>query len=391
MIKISSEFSGMRISVLGTRGFPHVQGGIEAHCEQLYSLLAQQGYHVTVFARQQYVGRTKPYEYKGVHVIPLPCVKNKFLEAFLHTLIGIFAAVKHKPDILHIHAIGPSFFAPFARMLGMKVVVTNHGPDYERIKWGMAARTFLRLSELIGMIFSSKVIAVAPFIKDNHKRFGSKITVIPNGVVVMDTVQDEDMIRQFDLVHGKYILSVGRFVPEKGFIDLIDAFENFQKENQPFAADFKLVIVGKADHETAYSLEIEKRAVANRNIVLTGYLTGRALQEIYSHAGLFVLASYHEGLSLALLEALGYGVSCVASDIPSNHFVELEQQRYYSVGNVHDLAARIDRYLGEPLTSSQRDQQIISIREQYDWNVIAKQTKTVYRFLSRRSVERPAQ
>jgi glycosyltransferase involved in cell wall biosynthesis len=381
----------MRIAVLGTRGFPHVQGGIEAHCEHLYSLLAEQGYHVTVFAREQYVGISQPYVYKGVHIVPLPCVKNKFLEAFLHTLIGIVVAKQYKPDILHIHAIGPSFFAPVGRLLGMKVVVTNHGPDYERKKWGKAAQSFLRLSELIGFIFSSRVIAIAPGIKNKHPRFAGKTSYVPNGVVARDIIRDESVIKKFGLVSGKYILSVGRLVPEKGFIDLIDAFERFQSENPVCAAGFKLVIVGKADHETAYSLMIEERARANRNIVLTGFLTGRALQEIYSHAGLFVLASYHEGLSLALLEALGYGLSCVASNIESNHLVELDSKRYYSVCSIALLAAAMKACVEGPLTDSQKDAQIRYIRELYDWKIIVKQTQTVYLSLIKRSTERPAQ
>lgn len=355
-----------------------MQGGIESHCEHLYSLLADKGFNVTVFARQQYVGIRQPYVYKGVHVVPLPCVRNKFLEAFLHTLLGIFVAARYKPDILHIHAIGPSFFAPVARLLGMKVVVTNHGPDYERKKWGMAARSFLKLSEMIGMIFSSRVIAVAQGIKARHKHFAGKINFIPNGVVVKDIIGEDGVIKRFGLASKRYVLSVGRFVPEKGFLDLIDAFEGFQRNHPVYSAGFKLVIVGKADHETAYSIKVEERAKANKNVVLTGFLSGQALQEMFSHAGLFVLASYHEGLSLALLEALGYGVSCVASDIESNHISELEPERYYPVGNVDSLALAIKYCLDRPLTDSQKGLQIRSIRKQYDWKIIAKDTQDVY-------------
>ncbi|HQJ15885.1 MAG TPA: glycosyltransferase family 4 protein [Candidatus Omnitrophota bacterium] len=368
----------MRICVLGTRGFPHVQGGIEAHCENLYTRLADQGCEVIVFARKRYVKLDKPYIYKRVLVVPLPCLKNKFLEAFLHTFLGIFAAVKYRPDILHIHAIGPSFFAPVGRFLGMRVVVTNHGPDYERKKWGKTARAFLKLSELIGFLFSMRVIAISSGIMKKHPRFAAKMSVIPNGVVASSVISDDDVIRQFGLISGKYILTVGRFVPEKGFIDLIDAFESFQKA-EPEAADMKLVIVGKADHETAYSLLLEKRAGLNAHIVLTGFLTGQAIAQIYSHAGLFVLASYHEGLSLALLEALGYGLSCVASDIEPNHIVELGANRYYPAGDVRELEQRIRRNLAEPLTGEQKERQIRMIRRQYDWDRISRETLKTYR------------
>ncbi|MDD5775862.1 MAG: glycosyltransferase family 4 protein [Candidatus Omnitrophica bacterium] len=370
----------LRICVVGTRGFPHVQGGIEAHCENLYTLLAEQGHEVIVFARRQYVKIDRPYIYKRVRVVPLACVKNKFLEAFLHTLTGIVAAVGYRPDILHIHAIGPSFFAPVARLFGMKVVVTNHGPDYERQKWGTAARAFLRLSELTGLVFSSQVIAISRGIKKRHKHFAFKTSVIPNGVSAADLDHDEDIIDKFGLKRQEYILSVGRFVPEKGFLDLINAFELLQRSGR-IAPGMNLVIVGKADHETAYSLLLEKRARANKNIILTGFLTGRALRQMYSHAGLFVLSSYHEGLSLALLEALGYGISCVASDIEPNRVPELESSRYYPVGSVPALVEKIAYYMAHGLTEGQKNTQISLIRERYDWELIADATLCVYRSL----------
>jgi len=68
--------------------------------------------------------------------------RNKFLEAFLHTFIGIFAALRYNPDILHIQAIGPGIFTPMARLLGMKVIVTSHGSDYMKLKWGKSAKLF---------------------------------------------------------------------------------------------------------------------------------------------------------------------------------------------------------------------------------------------------------
>jgi len=45
----------MKVAVLGTRGFPGVQGGVEAHCENLYTRLAKSGCDVTVFTRSAYM------------------------------------------------------------------------------------------------------------------------------------------------------------------------------------------------------------------------------------------------------------------------------------------------------------------------------------------------
>ena len=159
----------LKIAVLGTRGFPNVQGGVEVHCENLYSRLAKNACEVVVFIRRPYVD-TGCDNYEVVKLVPLFCPKNKFLEAFLHTLCGVFVAKKNHPDILHIHAIGPSLFVPLARLLGMKVVMTNHGPDYKRKKWGRLAKIVLALGENLGARYANSVICISESIAERFKK-----------------------------------------------------------------------------------------------------------------------------------------------------------------------------------------------------------------------------
>jgi glycosyltransferase involved in cell wall biosynthesis len=119
----------MKAVVLGTRGFPGVQGGVESHCEKLYPKLSKLGCDITVFTRKPYVD-PEIKNYNGVELLAIGCPRKKNIEALIHTFIGIFKAKKFKPDILHVHTIGPSILIPLARMLGFKVVMTHHGPDY---------------------------------------------------------------------------------------------------------------------------------------------------------------------------------------------------------------------------------------------------------------------
>ncbi len=363
----------MKIVVVGTRGFPGVQGGVETHCRQLYPSLADRGCNITAFARTPYVD-SKPYTYQGVSVIPLSCPGNKFLEAFVHTFKGVVKAHKLRPDILHIHAVGPSLFVPLARLLGMKVVITNHGPDYNRMKWPPAARMFLRFCERIGIVFANEVITVSGSIADDiKKKYGRESVVIPNGVDLPSPLDTENALRKYGLRKGGYILAVGRFVPEKGFDDLIDAFNRLRLK------DRKLVIAGDADHEDKYSQALKAKAGSNDNIILTGFITGEPLHELYSHAGLFVLPSYHEGLPIVLLEAMSYGLSCIASDIPANRNVELDGERFFEAGNVSLLADRIAEFINRPWDAEERKKQIGLIAEKYNWGKIADMTLEVYR------------
>lgn len=369
----------MKIAVLGVRGFPKVQGGVEAHCENLYPLLAKKGCEVTVFARRPYVASANAFSHNGVRLIPLSCPKGKFLEAWAHTLKGIFQAKKIRPDILHIHAIGPSFFALFARFLKMKVVITHHGPDYKRKKWGRFAKLFLKFSEYLGCRFSDGVIFVAGNIPAAAKMKGRTFAIIPNGVMPVTLEAGQNMLRHYALKKGKYVLAVGRFVPEKGFTDLIEAFELAVSTAQKDLRDWKLAIVGAADHEDSYSRHLKERALSNKRVILTGFLSGADLRELYSNAGVFVLPSYYEGAPIVLLEAMEYGLSCVASDIEANKTAGLTQERFFKPGDIQALKERIIQFCASPLSEAEIQKQKSLIRENYDWEKISQETLRFYK------------
>ncbi|MCX7927608.1 MAG: glycosyltransferase family 4 protein [Candidatus Omnitrophica bacterium] len=363
----------MRIIVLGTRGFPNVQGGVEKHCQELYPRLVKLGCEIVVLARAPYVG-DKEYNWQGVQVVPIKCSKNKFLEAVLHTYKGLRRARKFKPDIVHIHAIGPSLFVPMAHKLGAKIVMTHHGPDYKRAKWNWFARAVLRIGEARGCKYADAVICISEqIVKEVREKFNRYLFVIPNGVTLPEIVKTDETLKRFGLEKKQYLLAVGRFVPEKGFHDLIEAFLKVKP------AGWKLVIVGAADHEDSYSIQLKKMAQDNSQVVLTGFLSGQPLEELYSHAGLFVLPSYYEGLPIVLLEALSYGLSCLVSDIPANREVGLAQERYFPVGDKDALAQKIKEFIAQPMSQQQQFVQRSEIAQKYDWDKIAVQTLEVYK------------
>jgi glycosyltransferase involved in cell wall biosynthesis len=363
----------MRIVILGTRGFPNIQGGVEKHCEGLAVSLVKLGCEVIVFTRKPYV-KNNIKKIKGVKLVDLPAVRHKSLEAFLHTFIGVFAALRYNPDILHIQAIGPSLFTPLARLLGMKVVVTSHGPNYKHLKWGKFAKLVLRLGEFLGIVFANEVIAITKIIADElEEKYKRKATIIANGVIISPIATSKNALTIYNLEKRKYILTVGRFVPEKGFRDLIDGFNMLQSPN------YRLVIVGDADHEDKYSLGLKEKARENSNIVLTGFISGEPLHQLYSHAGLFVLPSYYEGLPIVLLEALSYGLPVLVSDIPANKEVELPTERYFRCGDVDDLKEKMEVLLEKGLSEEERREIQRQIEEKYNWDRIAAQTIKVYR------------
>ena len=211
----------MKIVVIGTRGIPEIQGGVETHCQQLYPRIAAMGHDVTIVRRTPYVGASKGMkEFKGVHLVDVYAPRKKSIEAIVHTTLAMLKARSLNPDVLHVHAIGPGLLVPFARLLGMKVVSTNHGPDYDRQKWGRLAKFVLKTGERLSAKGSNKVIVISQVIADIlSTKYGRKDTeLIYNGVEIPNLSTDTDYIERLGLKPNRYVVAVGRFVERRAFM-----------------------------------------------------------------------------------------------------------------------------------------------------------------------------
>lgn len=361
----------MKILVTGTRGIPDIPGGVESHCESLYPRLVERGVEVTIARRRPYVSSKKQKEYKGVRLFDVYAPKNRSLETIMHTLLVVIKGRVKGFRYIHIHAIGPSIAVPLARLLGMKTIVTHHGPDYERLKWGAFAKFMLRVGEWCAAKFSNEIIVISKTINASiiNKYNRKNARLIYNAVDPASLATASDYILGLGLVKQKYIIAVGRFVPEKGWHDLLAALPMIDK-------NYKLVFVGDADHPSSYSMKLKEEA-EKQGVVLTGYIKGEKLHQIYSHAALFVLPSYHEGLPIALLEAMSYNLNVVVSDIPANAEVDLPLNNYFEVKNVSQLAERIN----ENLHSDSSIGFLALLEERYNWDDIAERTYQVYKRL----------
>ena len=360
------------IFIFGFRGFPDVQGGIESHVENLAPQLVQMGHRVTACVRSPYAAK-QCKEWNGVHLLRLWTVRNAYFETLLHSLICAVVAGLRRPEVVHIHGIGPALVAPLLRMVGLRVVVTHHGEDYNREKWGWAARSLLRLGEALGMRFSNQRIVISRSIeKVVTGKYGTPCEIIPNGVVFADSPRETDKIAELGLEPGRYILTVGRLVPEKRQLDLLRAF------NQSGLSGWKLAIVGRIDHKNKYADSLASEAALSDNVVMAGFQTGVALRQLYAHAGLFVLPSSHEGLPIALLEALSYGLPVLVSDIPSNMEVISDANRIFRMGSIAELSTKMRALSEVSMSAAGREAIRLNCARRYNWTEIAQKTSAAY-------------
>ena len=362
----------MKIVVTGTRGIPDIMGGVETHCEELFPRLAAAGHDVTVIRRSSYV-HDGLAEWKGVRLVDVDSPRKKSFEAIIHTFRAINKAKGLGAEILHIHAIGPALLTPYAKLRGLKVVFTHHGPDYDRDKWGFAAKTILKLGERMGCRFADAVIVISDVIRRSvAERYGrrEKVYLIYNGVPQPDLCGYPEYFDRLGIEEGRYVLGMCRFVPEKRLHDLVRAFVRL-KEGGRIPADVRLVLAGDTDFEDGYSRSLKQEA-RDGGAVLPGFVKGRKLHSLLTHAACYVLPSSHEGLPISLLEAMSYRLPVVVSDIPANLEVGLPATCYYRCGDTEQLASRMEALLSSPVKRTEYDM------ERYDWDRIARQVGEVY-------------
>jgi glycosyltransferase involved in cell wall biosynthesis len=370
--KVSQLHAPLRVTMLGIRGFPNVQGGAENHAHNLAAGLVELGCDVEVIARSPYVPKGNR-TVGGINIVRIWSPRLKGLEAFLHTFMGVLRAAWTRPDILHIHSVGPALFTLLARSFGLRVVVTHHLANYEAKKWGFIARSILRLGERVGMLFANGRIAVSAGLASRMERtYRVPVAVIPNGIRHPRRLRSTSVLRAFGLRPRRYVLTVARIDEQKRQLDLIGAFARVGERG------WKLAIVGDSDYASEYARMVDRAAAEADGVVLLGYQTGDALAELYTHAGLFVLPSSHEGQPIAALEAISYRCPLILSDIPAHREIATARTEFVRVGDVVELAGRLEAGFA---AAPDRDLDVVEhqrFMKNHDWRQIAERTLDVY-------------
>jgi glycosyltransferase involved in cell wall biosynthesis len=375
-----------RIAFIGQRGVPATIGGIEHHVEEIGARLVERGHEVTVYTRANYtVDRVN--EHRGMRVRYIPTAPTKHLEALVHSGLSTGVAMlpgAHRADILHYHAIGPSVFTPLPRALTRRgVVLTIHGLDYDRDKWGLGARTALKSAGWISAHVPHATITVSKNLADFYlERYGRVAHHIPNGVAPPIRREPHLITERFGLLGGDYALFLGRLVPEKAPDLLVRAFRNVDTHA-------RLVIAGGSSFTDQYVHELEVLAARDPRVLLVGAVHGELLQELYTNAALFVLPSRLEGLALTLLEAASYRLPLVASDIAPNREVigvDGPGGRMFHSGGEGGLTAALTGTLGD-LQAARAGAEHLGDRvvREYDWDAATAATEDVYEQVLRRS------
>lgn len=379
----------MRIAMIGHKRIPSREGGVEIVVEELAVRMAAQGHDVTVYNRgghhvagKENDSRKKSREYRGVRIITIPTSNKKALNAILYATLATIHALFGHYDVIHYHAEGSCALLWLPHFFGIRTVATIHGLDWQRSKWGGFATRFLLFGEKMAAKYADEVIVLSQNVQTYFQNtYHRQTQYIPNGITIPELRPADRITKEYGLYPEKYLLFLARIVPEKGLHYLIDAYRELD-------TDMPLVIAGGSSHTEEYMEEITKKAAMDTRIVMTGFVQGKRLEELYSNCYLYVLPSDIEGMPLSLLEAMSYGRMCLCSDIAENKETAGEQANYFKHSDVADLRKQLELLLEntekkETITNTgytmeKTDARKKYVAEHFDWNEVVDKTVKLY-------------
>ncbi len=374
----------LRVAMIGHKRIPSREGGVEIVVEELSVRLAALGHSVDAYNRYGHHVSGRKYDdeygwkgrkfYKGVRVYIVPTFQRSSLNAIVYSFFATIRALFGRYDVIHYHAEGPCAMLWIPKLFRRKIVVTVHGLDWQRAKWGNLASYVIKFGEKMAAKYADEVIVlsenVRQYFADTYHR---TVTYIPNGIT-RPAQRDVQMIREkYGLEKDGYFLSLGRIVPEKGVHYLIEAFAGLD-------TDKKLVIAGGNSQAVGYMEQIHRMAAQDKRVIMTDFVQGQILEELYSNAYGFVLPSDVEGMALTLLEAMSYGDCCLVSDICENTEVVEDKALVFHKGDVKDLRDKLEYMLNNPETVREYGRQSADfICGKYNWDQVVEETLAVYR------------
>lgn len=370
----------LNIVMLGHKRIPSREGGVEIVVEELSKRMVRLGHDVTCYNRsgKHALDKNKKVkqlkEFEGVKINKIITIDKKGLAAVSSSFFGSLKALFSKADVVHYHAEGPCAFMWIVKKFSKKkVIATIHGLDWQRAKWGGFATKFIKYGEKTAVKYADEIIVLSKNVQNYFKDAYNRETVfIPNGVNEPEIRKADIIQKKYGLNKDDYILFLGRIVPEKGIHYLIDAFNKIK-------TDKKLVIAGSASDTDGYYQELKEKSKDNKNIIFTGFVEGKELEELYSNAYIYSLPSDVEGMPLSLLEAMSYGNCCLTSNIDECSEVIENKGVTFKKGNIDDLSLVLQELCDnkEKVISMKKEAKEF-ILNKYNWDDVVEKTLELY-------------
>ena len=357
----------MKIAFIGGRDIKTL-GGIENYVYNLATHLVKLGHEPIVYCESN---RNAIEEVNGFKVIYHKSFGGRFLCKILLSLKSTIDALtkEENVELFHYNAWPPSLWSWIPRMVGRKALLEGHGFEWKRTKYSPFQQKIMHLMEWLTAKMHKNILVVSDEQRDYFASHYSRSCVtIPTAVNMPDNNDvDSDILSRYKVEQGRYFLYLGRLVQDKNPDYLIKAF---QKAN---TTDYKLVIAGSNDQQPEYVEYLHKLAQSDSNIIFTGAVYGADKNTLLRHSAAFCIPSTIEGLAITLLEAMSYGLVCIASDIPSNREGLSNNGIWVTAEDVDSLAKKIEYVISNTDALSHiKELNRRRVEQNFTWDIIAQ-------------------
>lgn len=365
----------MKIALLGIRGIPNCYSGFEVCAEEIASRLSQKGHSVTIYCRRHYFN-SKSKIFKGAKLIVLPTIKNKYLDTFIHTFLSTIHLLFTDTEIAQYFGVGNSIFTFLPRIFGKKTFINVNGLDWTRKKWPYSAKLYLRFSAFLATFLPTGFITDSKKIAGYYVDcFGKKPVFISYGIPIYtppSLADSKETLDKFGIQKNKYILFVGRLVPENNIDILMSAYNQIK-------IDMKLVIAGDAAYETDYIKSLKNNA--GPNIVFTGFLSNKTYADISYNAYIFIEPTEASGTHPAILDAMGYGNCVLVNGISTNlETIGNAGFSYDGSKNAVDLREKLKFLINNPeIVNACKSKAMEHVKKHYSWDKVAEEYESLYK------------
>ncbi|MGB3772592.1 MAG: glycosyltransferase [Rhodococcus sp. (in: high G+C Gram-positive bacteria)] len=349
------------VCIIGTRGYPSYYGGFETMVRHLAPYLVEQGWQVIVYCRPRGVSDGAELDDR-VRRVFTSGVDGKSLSTLTFGFTSAVHAATVVPDVALVMNVANGFWLPILRARRIPTLVNVDGIEWERDKWGAAARAVFRIGGSLTARYATDLVYDSTALGARWQgKFGRSGVFIPYGGVFRCPRPPAPT-----LTRRGYVLLVARFVPE-------NTIEPFVEAAAAISSRWPVVIVGSSGYGGVIEDRVQNLANTSPNVQWLGHVSDDdALFALWENAGAYFHGHSVGGTNPALVQAMACGAPTVARDTPYNREVLGEFAEY-----VEPTSDAIVRGLEKVLTDSDRQDELgagamLRARERYTWERVCK-------------------
>ena len=364
----------LKISIIGSRGYPYVYSGYETLVKELSERLIKKGHTVRVYCHRS-LFKYKPRFVNGIELIYMPSIETKFLSQFVNSLLSFIHVCFSNSDIVLVvnSANGP--FGLITKIFRIPTAINVDGLEWMRPKWKGLGSLYFKWASKMATLFYDQIISDSVEMRKVYlDLFKRDSKVIAYGANIRKS-ESSQLIKKWNLNQREYYLIVGRLIPDNN-ADLI--IKGFLKSN----SKKKLVIVGDVPYKDSYAHDLKK--INDKRLIFTGYVKDQGLlAELYHNCYVYIHGHEFGGTNPAMIKAMAYGCAILALDTVFNK--EMLQKGKFGLFFKKELISvtkQIDNCEKENILMDKlRQESVNGITNKYNWDFVTKEYLDVFKTL----------